>query len=112
MKTQRAGVFVIKGVHIDSSIIGHVQGDILLGNPYSGDAKCHVGVLGLCLVGQEGRLVPFYGGVTTLDDGSTSWGDTVEVLRPAKLRALIARNLRSAAMLYPDELRKSKSSKH
>ena len=34
-------------------------------------ARRHIGVLRLRFVGQDGRFVPFYGGVATIDGGST-----------------------------------------
>ena len=55
-----------------------VQGNLLFDDAFLGVAKCHVCILGLRLVVQGGRFALFYGGVTTLDGGSTRW--TVEFL--------------------------------
>jgi transposase-like protein len=48
-----------------------VQGDLLLDDEFFGAAKHHTCVLRLNHVGQCGRFAPFYGGLATLDGGST-----------------------------------------
>jgi len=48
-----------------------VQGDLLLDDEFFGAAKHHTCVLRLDHVGQCGRFAHFYGGVATLDGGST-----------------------------------------
>jgi hypothetical protein len=48
-----------------------VQGDLLLDDESFGAAKYHTCVLRLDHVGQCGRFAPFYGGLATLDGGST-----------------------------------------
>jgi len=51
-----------------------VQGDLFLDDAFLGAPKCQVRVLRLGLVGQCGRFAPLYGGVATLDGGSTRAG--------------------------------------
>ena len=49
-----------------------VPGDLLLDDAFFGAAQCHFRVLRLRLVGRCGPFASFYGGVATLDGGSTS----------------------------------------
>ena len=69
------GVMIYRGDASDAGGIAHnaadAQGDLLLDDAFVGAAKCHICILGLCLVVQGGRFALFYGDVKTLDGGST-----------------------------------------
>ena len=49
-----------------------VPRDLLLDHAFFGAAKCHFRVLRLRFVGRCGPFASFYGGVATLDGGSTN----------------------------------------
>jgi hypothetical protein len=65
-----------------------VQGDLLLDDESFGAAKYHTCVLRLDHVGQCGRFVRFYGGLATLDGGSTDSTETApDHHNPLRIRA-------------------------
>jgi IS1 family transposase len=83
-----------------------VQRDLFLDDAFFSASKCHVPILRLHLVGQCGRFAPFYGGIATLDGGSTVGVIRVDD-RSGKPIAILVNYACHPVVFGPDNLRYS-----